>query len=273
MNKNCFIILSHSSYCDVWELTLKSYQEHFRSQNVDLYITSDDNISEEVKNRVVNLGFKILYYPKDLSWSESLRYVFNDNISQIYSAVVFSFDDLVLLKEVQMVKFQECLSNMTGMDYLVLNSGHRNLFTDISLMFSVKKTYFRISRNDSYVGSLVFSMWNTKFLSTIVNLSELDNLNPWQYEVAISKILDKHEKMGFYSVKKPLIEFANVIVKGKILQQELNKVLKYNQTEYITNRLCMDFSEEMRFNIYRKFFKMIRYLLPHSIFKKLRKTY
>ncbi|MEZ7497316.1 hypothetical protein QO200_01020 [Flavobacterium sp. Arc3] len=273
MNENCFIILSHSSYCDVWELTLKSYKNHFKSENIDLYITSDDNISPEVKNRVVNLGFKILYYPEDISWSESLRYVFNNYISINYSAVVFSFDDLVLLNEVHIVKFQECLSNMTGMDYLVLNSGHRNLFTDISLMFKAKRPYFKISKNDSYVGSLVFSMWNTAFFSKIINLSELDNLNPWQYEVEISKILDKHEKNGFYSVKKPLIEFANVIVKGKILQQELNKVHKYNQKEYITNRLCMDFSEEMRFNIYRKFFMIMRYLLPHSIFKKLRKTY
>ena len=271
-NKACLIILSHSSYSDIWEITLKSYKKYFNSIEVDLYITSDDNISPEIKQMVIEQGFSILYYPENISWSESLKKIINDDIIGNYNSVIFSFDDLVLLENVNTDRLNDCFKMMDKIDYLILNDGHHNLFTDISLIGS-KASCFEIPRKDSYIGSLVFSLWKTNFIYEIINLPELENLNPWQYEVKISKILVKYSQKSFFALKKPLVNFSNVIVKGKILKGEMDRVKNKNTISYNGSRLYMNSKDEFKFNNYRRVFKLARYLLPHSIFEKLRKSY
>ncbi|MEW7221866.1 hypothetical protein [Elizabethkingia anophelis] len=271
-NKACLIILSHSSYSDIWEITLESYKKYFNSIEVDLYITSDDNISPEIKQMVIEQGFSILYYPENISWSESLKKIINDDIIGNYNSVIFSFDDLVLLEKVNTDRLNDCFKMMDKIDYLILNDGHHNLFTDISLIGS-KASCFEIPRKDSYIGSLVFSLWKTDFIYEIINLPELENLNPWQYEVKISKILVKYSQKSFFALKKPLVNFSNVIVKGKILKGEMDRVKNKNTISYNGSRLYMNSKDEFKFNNYRRVFKLARYLLPHSIFEKLRKSY
>ncbi|BBQ06470.1 hypothetical protein [Elizabethkingia anophelis] len=271
-NKACLIILSHSSYSDIWEITLKSYKKYFNSIEVDLYLTSDDNISPEIKQMVIEQGFSILYYPENISWSESLKKIINDDIIGNYNSVIFSFDDLVLLEKVNTDRLNDCFKMMDKIDYLILNDGHHNLFTDISLIGS-KASCFEIPRKDSYIGSLVFSLWKTDFIYEIINLPELENLNPWQYEVKISKILVKYSQKSFFALKKPLVNFSNVIVKGKILKGEMDRVKNKNTISYNGSRLYMNSKDEFKFNNYRRVFKLARYLLPHSIFEKLRKSY
>ncbi|HIC8925966.1 TPA: hypothetical protein ACW72V_003466, partial [Elizabethkingia anophelis] len=74
-------------------------------------------------------------------------------------------------------------------------------------------------------------------------------------------------------LKKPLVNFSNVIVKGKILKGEMDRVKNKNTISYNGSRLYMNSKDEFKFNNYRRVFKLARYLLPHSIFEKLRKSY
>lgn len=112
---------------------------------------------------VIEQGFSILYYPENISWSESLKKIINDDIIGNYNSVIFSFDDLVLLEKVNTDRLNDCFKMMDKIDYLILNDGHHNLFTDISLIGS-KASCFEIPRKDSYIGSLVFVMENGLYL-------------------------------------------------------------------------------------------------------------
>lgn len=272
MKKTCLVILSHSSYSDIWDLTLKSYSQHLSSSSIDLFITSDNNLSPEVINNVVSNGFNILYYPDSISWSDSLRYIINNFLVGKFDSVIFSFDDLVIIEKIDNNKLVECIEKGEQADYIILNDGHKNIYASLSGVFK-KSSFFDLSLNDSYLGSLVFSLWNVKYVHEIINLPEFDGLNPWQYEVIAYKTLVNNQKNRFIACKKPLINFSNLVIKGKILKTELTKIADYNNVFYEGSRERMNSFNEFKFIYYKRLFKLMRYILPHSIFKKIRKSY
>lgn len=269
--KPCIIILSHHSYCDIWEMTMASYQKYI-DWEIDRFITSDGPISSEIQQMVQRYGFKLLIYPDNVSWSSALKYIMEKNVEGHYDSVLFSFDDLVLTRKVDSAALEKCFKITDRCGYLAVDAGHRNLFSDLSSANTQSK-YFKISKEDSYVGSLVFSIWNVNFFSKVINDPGLNELNPWQYEVAIPKVLEKYHNIGFFATKKAIIYFSNIIVKGRILQSELRRAEAALSMKYRGRRPYMPTGEKLKFEVYRRIFKSLRYLLPHSIFRRLRKSY
>lgn len=269
--KGCVVILSHSSYQDIWEITLQSFKKYF-PKDVDTFITSDHHLTETTQNMVADLGMRILYYPNNISWSAAMRHVVNGSLKGQYDFVIFSFDDLALIEKVDETSFYHAMNAMDNMDYLILNKTHHNLFSAIRYGFS-SSPYIPVSKNDSYVGSLVFSAWDTDFIHTLINQPIFDDINPWQYECLVSKMIHTHERKGFFMMKTPLVTYANMIIKGKIYSPELKKAEKSGNIFYTGNRGLMSASEEGNFTRYSTVFKMARYFLPHRVFRKFRKSY
>lgn len=265
----CLIVLSHHSYSDIWDLTLNSYKKFF-SANADLFITSDYiKLDENLSNLLNKTNFNHLYYPKELSWSDSLSYIMKNYIKGKYKNVIFSFDDLVLLEEVDKLKI-ESLPDVLGskMDYLVLNNKHRTIYTDFIYLFNRKKDYFKLTNKDTYRGSLVFSAWDVPFFYNLISSNELTNQNPWQYEQLINTVVNSNRT---FSVNRGLFKAANVIVKGSVLIEEKEKAEKRIEIKYTNNRPILKGLDEIKFNTYRKLFSIVRYLFPPSLFSRIRK--
>jgi hypothetical protein len=142
-------------------------------------------------------------------------------------------------------------------DYLILNDGHRTLYSDLINLFK-KEFAFKLNSADSYRGSLVFSAWKTSFFYKIINKDIFSDLNPWEYEQKINNALGL---CNSFSLNKGIFQFTNVIIKGKVLK------LNY---AYNHNRKVLRGFEEFRFNLYSFFFKFSRYILPSIIFNKIR---
>jgi hypothetical protein len=247
---------------------LSSYKKFFPNEGIDLFITSDSELEEGERGVLAKNKFKHLQYPNDISWSDSLRYIYNNNIHNKYTNIIFTFDDLVLTDDVNKREINNCINLMNSSDYIVMNNGHRNLFTDIRMLFS-KNEKFKLSKDDTYRGSLVFSCWNDNYFQSIINKNEISNLNPWEYELKINMLLNKSNRM--FSLKKGVFKFSNVIVKGKILPSEMKKALSRVKVKYRGGREVLVGFEKYRFEIYRFIYIVIRYLVTPRLFSIIRK--
>ena len=270
MNKRiCLIVLSHSSYKDIWELTLASYSKFF-SYPIDLFITSDVEPTDDDKRILRINNFKHLLYPINLAWSCALRFIYNNYIVDKYEYIIFSFDDLVLLKNVDNVVLDDQFEFMYNnrINYLVMNESHKTIFSKMS-NFKDENLAFDISEDDSYRGSLVFSCWKDSFFQKIINLKELYSLSPWEYEQIINNILKGEKRL--MAVNNAIFKFANVLVKGKLYPPELKKATKQLGMKYSCKRDVLSGMQLTKFKIYVLFFYVLRFTIPPKWFHVLRR--
>lgn len=272
MNKICFVILSHSSYTDIWPLLLKSYKNNIINAitDVDFFITSDSMLTEDDFFLLKNNGFSHLIYSKNISWSDALVEVVNKNELNYYAQILFSFDDLII-KDFSLVKFKNALSEMVlNRDkYLkIYNSSHVNLWAKI-LNLIKKQTLFEINKFDSYRGNLVFSCWDIKFMKKVLNNKGLNNLSPWQFEQKVNLFIDN--SIGYKCVYSNVLEYENVIIKGKLHKQAFLKSKKSTQCDFVTKRDYMTRRETLIYTLKLYVFKSIRQIVPHRLFYFLRR--
>jgi|TARA_B110000879_G_C11073064_1_gene471514 hypothetical protein len=266
MKEVCLIILSHKSYQDIWDLTLTSYKKNF-PKGIDVFLTSDKVKDKDLENLEIKHNITHLSYDEKLSWSGALRYIFNEFIHNKYKHVIFTFDDLVLTSKVHENKISDTLSYMKNdVDYLILNDGHRTLYSDLINLFK-KEFAFKLNSADTYRGSLVFSAWKTSFFYKIINKDTFSDLNPWEYEQKINNALGL---CNSFSLHKGIFQFANVIIKGKVLKMKQRTAEVKLNYAYNHNRKVLRGFEEFRFNMYSFIFKFSRYFLSPIIFKNIR---
>ena len=147
-----------------------------------------------------------------------------------------------------------------------IKNGYRSFFDNSKLNF--KEKLHLVNDNDTYKGSLVFSILSNNLLNKIINISEIRNYSPWEYEIYIHKYL---KGIKFYCVNKSIIKFSNVIIKGKIDRFALNKGEKNNLVIYKGNRPFFDKISLFRFKFKEIVFVLVKNIIPSSFFGYLRK--
>ena len=268
--KLCLVVLSHSSYKDMWDLTLPSYNKFFKCP-IDLFITSDIDPTDDDKINLKNNNFKLLKYPSELSWSSALRYITNKNIFNNYNYVLFTFDDIVLTKNVSNSAIETCLKfmNENQLNSLTMNNSHRTIGSILRGYFN-GKIAFNISKNDVYRGSLVFSCWDCSYFEKLINNPKFDNLSPWEYENNIKLFLRNENKI--MAVYNAIFYYANILIRGVVLSSELEKAiksLKGTNIKYSINRSKISGLRLLKYEIRKKTFALLRLLLPPKLFYSL----
>lgn len=272
-NKICFLILSHSSYTDIWEILMRSFKEKVIDEidGVDFYISSDSEISVKESIVLKENNFNHLLYKKNISWSDALIEVVNKKELNDYNQIIFSFDDLIISK-FSKKKFNRAIKEMILNNYKYLkiyNSSHVNFWARL-LNLVKEESLFEISKLDSYRGNLVFSCWNLGFIKKILNNEELKNLSPWQFEQQINLFIDNTD--GYKCVFSDVLKYENVIIKGKIHKKALLNSEKIAKLTYTSSRDYLSNKETFIYTIKLFVFKSFRQFVPHRIFIILRKV-
>lgn len=252
-NKYSVVILSHSSYSDVWPILEQSYLKYFNHTDFDLYIATDQ--PPLVKNGL----FNFIVYPDKLKWGGALQYV----CSQLeYSKVIFTFDDLILTKPINKGILDESIKD-SETDYCKLIVSHVRFYE----RFLKSGNTFTLSVSDSYRGSLVFALVNAKFLDFLTK-APISDFSPWHYERNINSLISEEIKMkgSRYNVFK----FNNLIIKG--LLNPVEKWLCNIRTDfrYEGNRSNMSIKQLANFYIKLISFTVVKYVTPYSVFQRIR---
>jgi hypothetical protein len=145
-------------------------------------------------------------------------------LKQVYADVVLLvLDDYWLTKQADVIRIQSMANSMAvdqDIDKIDLTNdriGFAN--TDYN------EDYVRSNQDAQYLTSTQAALWRTIFLQTC--LSD-PSWNPWQFELIGTKEVAKrsHKILG---CRIPAIHYANVMLKGEINQQEVNKLSAEDQ--------------------------------------------
>jgi hypothetical protein len=264
-NNKCVVILSHSSYCDIWEMMMLSYNKYFSEKDSFDFFISTNKVSNKLKELANENNFKLITYQENLTWGASLKQTISYLLNNNYVYSLFSFDDLILTYPVK-----SSVLNLTyqmqeyNIHYLQIKNGYRSWFSNSKLL---NNGLHKVDSDDSYKGSLVFSILDEVLLRFIYEIEELEDYNPWQYEINIHKFLANFE---FYCLPKSIVTFSNTIIKGKFDPIQLWFSEKRNQTKYSDKREKMNIYFFLKFLIKVLFFRFGKNILPKSLFNKIR---
>lgn len=262
--KKCVILLSHSSYSDIWELTMSSYMKFFNEKDSFDFFISTDNITSENEKILNKYNFKAIIYDKNISWGKSLLSVIDFLKTKKYDLFLFSFDDLVLTKPTNgavndSLKFM--ISN--NISYLKLKNSLSSLYRK-----KTKSDYYLIDSKNSYRGSLVFSILDSRFAKFIEEVKEINHFNAWDYEYKINEFIPNVLKC--YSVEKSVIQSSNTIIKGKLDPFQIKISESLNDEKYKGNREVFSVFELTKFYFKTFLFRLSKYILPHDSFYYVR---
>lgn len=267
--KGCLIILSHSSYSDIWPLLLKSYSNYFDNTiPLKKFLISDKTISEDEIKLFKDSEFNHLHYPGNNEWGADLAYVIQHYIINKFNFILFSFDDLILTNKIDCTSLTVAIEQLQSPQtkYIKLVNTYKPLYN-----YSTRNiSFFEINKKDSYRGSLVFSVWKTNVIKKIISNPKFETYSAWEYERNINKIIGNLD--GFQCIRKSIIKYSNVIIKGKIDPVALKISEKANDYKYKGNRKRMPLIIFIRYKIKTVFFKFFRFILPQGIFTYLRKA-
>jgi tetrahydromethanopterin S-methyltransferase subunit B len=257
-NKYAVIVLSHSSYSDLWPVLIESYSNFFHSDKFDYFITSDSLESFEPGN---DCQFKFLAYKPDVSWSDALIEVLN---KVDYEKVIFSFDDLILTDEVDV---KELISKLESnhSNYLKLIASHVRFYD----RFFRREDVFEVSDGDTYKGSLVFTALDREMIKEIISNPEVKGLSPWMFERSISSLLPK--EMTYSALRHNLFKFRNLVIKGAIDYLAFLKVRNDSKLDLVLNRPFMGWRLGIQYYSKWLVFTVIKYFMPSALFGLLRK--
>ena len=259
------VILSHSSYSDIWEMMMLSYNKYFSEKDSFDFFISTNKVGNKLKELAHENNFKLITYQENLTWGSSLKQTISYLLNNNYDYSLFSFDDLILTYPVK--------SSVLGLTYqmqeynihyLQIKNGYRSWFSNSKLL---NNGLHKVDSEDSYKGSLVFSILDEVLLRFIYEIEELEDYNPWQYEINIHKFLANFE---FYCLPKSIVTFSNTIIKGKFDPIQLWFSEKRNQTKYSGKREKMNIYFFLKFLIKVLFFRFGKNILPKSLFNKIR---
>ncbi len=252
--KYAVVVLSHSSYSDLWPMLFQSYEQCFNCSLFDYYLATDNKLNE------VTGMFSPIKYPEKLSWGGGLKNI----VDQLdYEKVIFTFDDLILAAEVDCDGLVGYIEN-TKYDYDKLICSHVRFYE----RFFKCGENFELSSKDSYRGSLVFALVNKHFMRFLSSL-DIDELSPWGYERNINSILDSSVRLS--GVRKNFFKFHNLVIKGKINPVEKKRLRKLEGWKYNGNRELMGSKDILNYYMKLVAFTFIKYFIPYGFFNSLRK--
>lgn len=248
------VVLSHSSYSDLWNLLIQSYEINFCSNRFDFYLATDPS------DVPISSFFRKILYPSGLSWGVSFKYILKE---LNYEYVIFTFDDLILYSKVNENLLISSIDNEKS-DYYKLTCSHIRFYERFFKFGGV----FNLKQEDSYRGSLVFACLNRKFIEYLKK-QNLEYMNPWTYERDISSLIPGSFKQ--IGSRKNLFHFRNLVIKGKI-----NPVAKllcgFSGLTYEGDRVSMSIGSFGSFYFKLLAFTIIKYFLPYSLFNYIRRN-
>lgn len=262
----CVVILSHSSYSDIWSLVMTSYNNFFKEEDEFDFFISSDKISSFEKDNLKTHNFNVISYDENITWGESLKQTIKFLLDSNYKYVLFSFDDLILTGHLKK-KVSEFIFLMKNNDvsYLQIKNGYRSWFDNSRLLFN--KNFHKVSNDDSYKGSLVFSILDYKLMNSILQTEEISNYNPWQYEINAHKHFINFE---FYCLSTSIVSFSNTIIKGKFNPIQLYYSEIKNSYKYEGDRIKMNLFLTLKFQFKYFLFKLSKNIFPKKLFKSIR---
>ena len=259
------VILSHSSYSDIWEMMISSYNKYFPDKDsFDLFISSN-KVSDKMIEFVHENNFKLITYEDNVTWGTSLKQTIRYLLNNDYDYGLFSFDDLILTYPVStsILRLTDQMHEY-NIHYLQIKNGYRSFFSNSKLL---NGGLHKVDSDDSYKGSLVFSILDRELFSFISNIEELDLYNPWEYEINIHKFLGNYD---FYCLPKSIVSFSNTIIKGKFDPIQLWFSERRNHFKYKGKREKMNTYFILKFLIKVLFFNLCKNILSKSLFNKIR---
>lgn len=263
MKSSCIVILSNSKYSDLWESILFNFQNITGlDKSFDIFISSDFHSDQACISSTY--GIQFLLYPDNFSWSAAFKYVVTKYISGNYKYVLFTFEDLYIIK-FNSKRVSKILNR--NFDYYKLVKTHINLYN----YFFCKKGEINLSRNnDSYIGSLVFTIFNVTFLEkSLCNIS--DDLNPWQYELLCSTLFI--DRKNFFCSSQNLVIYKNLVIKGRIDPFAKMHVDKYLKRDSSLSRESMTLFMVVCYYLKIVAWRIFRFMIPFSIHRIVRFRY
>ena len=123
------VILSHSSYSDIWEMMISSYNKYFPDKkSFDLFISSN-KVSDKMIEFVHENNFKLITYEDNVTWGTSLKQTIRYLLNNDYDYGLFSFDDLILTYPVStsILRLTDQMHEY-NIHYLQIKNGYRSFF-------------------------------------------------------------------------------------------------------------------------------------------------
>lgn len=264
-NNKCVVILSHSSYSDIWEMMMFSYNKYFSEKDSFDFFISTNKVSDKLEKLAQENKFNLITYEDGITWGTSLKQTIRYLLNNGYCHTLFSFDDLILTYQLKksVLSLMDQISQ-ENIHYLKIHNSGRYWFSKSKLL---NNGLYKVDLADSYRGSLVFSILDDVFLRFIYEIEELDNYNPWQYEINIHKFLKNFE---LYYVPKSVVCFSNTIIKGKFNPIQLWFSERRNKTKYLGNRKKMNVYLTLKFLVKAVLFNLGKRILNKSLFYKIR---
>jgi hypothetical protein len=255
-NKIAFVVLSNSKYIDVWDILCSSYNKNIgRAKNFDFFLTSDDFQNKNI------IPFKPLLYPKNVSWGYALKFIFKNYLKH-YDYILFSFDDLIVTG-FDFNRF-EAIFKTTDLRYLKLNSDHINL----SNLLKIDNGLVPLNESDdSYLGSLVFTVVNSSFFNNLIDNLPQD-FSPWEYEKLASKYIS--DKSKSFSVFPQIVTYENLIIKSYVDIWSKFILMYFYNFSYISKRPNLSLCNFIKYRFKLISFNSLKFILSDKLFNKLR---
>lgn len=195
------LILSHSSYSDLWNDIELHYSRLKLNESFDIYL-STDRVPSNIKLKF----FKPLIYETGHSWLEDFKFSLNFLYNHEITKAMVTFDDL-LITNIRLDKvFDIFLDNEDDLVSLT-NNPSKNIFF---------KFFRRLIGRDTnpYIGSLVFSIIRTEYFIYLLHDIE-DNWSPWEYERNIGEVIKSKLRPINYKGSNE-ISYLNLVKRGQV---------------------------------------------------------
>ena len=266
MGKIAIVILSCFKYRFFWEVVLSSWERELENdyKKFDFYISTDNPKNLDINTYLKFDNVEFLEYGNNITWTNALIESIEKLEKKNYQKIITSFDDL-LITNIRVDLLRYILKNDKKSNYYKLINNHSNFFQRI-LPFRE----FEINEPINYLGSMVMTLWNYKFLLSFLRKYKrrLSNLNAWEFERVLPELL--YGSINLKYQNKKIISYANLMIKGKLDMFCLifYQFTKNDNFDNIYSRyLKLGLIENVLIYVYYIFFKILNLALPKRFIK------
>lgn len=251
-NDLAVVVLSCDKFSSLWALFFKRLDRNFPTNFAKVYLLSN-HIDLDVKS---DHALEVVCVGDDISWSANLRKLL---IGISEPNVLLLMDDAPLSQVVEVEEFQHFYSSFIEhkMNYL-------NLKASPAPNSNIGDYFGEILPSTCYRTAVIPSFWRKDILLYLLK----DDENAWQFEINGSTRSERYQ--GFYSVKKPVLSFDHIVIKGKV-DRGIFKKLKNNDEHIGIDFPVMSVWEYFKEKMSKVRAQIVRRMVPDFITSAYRK--
>jgi len=233
-SKLTLVIHTCDKFSDLWDSHVKLLEQNWSNRGVRSYLVTDRKTDKEYKN------VTILPTGDDYQLSQRISAML-PYIDTEY--VLVTLDDYFPIYPIDGKKIERLVNIMDRekLDYIRLFKR-----PDSKIPLGEHKGLYRIDlhgkKDQHYQVNLYPGIWRKSFIEKTAN----DKLNPWEYELSLTRIAREHDLSCAMSKGKEL-EFLDVVRKGKLLHKAAGYLKKHDL--YDGPRTVIPWSAEFKINI------------------------